>query len=116
MGTWGPGNFQSDAALEEVLRITERLEKAVTAGLIGRRKVTLSDAESFVMARIGILLALAESDVDYVPEKELVARWENAYLALWDKHHRSFGGSAVYNRDRRAVIVNTFAALARAAR
>jgi hypothetical protein len=90
MGTWGPGNFDSDTALDYRDDFVEAhlhpLVREIEAAMEGDPKyLEPHEWEAVaVMCRVEILCFFAEHFGCTLPEPEVVARWETKYLAVWD--------------------------------
>ncbi|MFE7506442.1 DUF4259 domain-containing protein [Promicromonospora sp. NPDC057488] len=116
MGTWGPGNFDDDAAADHLSRLTDQLVTEVAEAMSGD-PVGLEPDEYWgvaVPANLELLAVLAR--LDYVgallPEAATIETWKRDYLAVWDSTVDGLGPSPEFRAARRAVLVRTFDDLA----
>lgn len=122
MGTWGPRNFENDTAGE--------LLHALTSSLIAQIEEAVADPECLepdqyeavaVVCHVEILAALAEGlrheggAAFDLPTPDAVEGWREATLAVWDAHIDALNPTPEHKVQRRAVIVESFDRLARAA-
>lgn len=122
MGVWGAGNFQNDAAAEQLVAVCDALtnetdmlihdDEAIDPGACG---------SDLIMANLEMLLALARlgrrSSHSYIdetlrpkvlPSVETLRQWQNRYLSAWDANTDSVLGVEGFMDERRRVIATTF--------
>ena len=113
MGTWGPGNLESDAALDAVGIASDALAKRIWTRL-RRRASTQADEYDHDLLFVDLETALALRGADLFAPSELpeatafdaaVARW----LERWDAYLDELAPQEGYKAERRAVIEATFA-------
>ena len=105
MGTWGPGNFEDDDALDTLSFWREEIERSIDAAL-GRSEFPLDGLViQRVMADISILLALAERCSGEVPRR--LDEWQKKVLETYDGFPQSTDEN--FRKKRRDVIAETFA-------
>jgi len=110
MGTWGPGNFDSDTAADHLSSIAGRLLDEVKNAMAGD-PVELEPDEYWGVAvpcNLELLTLLSKQRWVGVmlPDVETVREWKTGFLAAYDGS--DVGGSPA----RRAVIAATFERLA----
>ncbi|MFD7307736.1 DUF4259 domain-containing protein [Promicromonospora sp. NPDC059942] len=112
MGTWGPGNFDDDAAADHLSRLTDQLATEVAEAMAGDR-VRMEPDEYWgvaVPANLELLAVLAR--LDYVgvllPEVATLETWKSTFLEVWDGAIDGLEPSAAFKEARRAVLVRTF--------
>lgn len=116
MGTWGPGNFDDDAAADHLARLTDQLVTEIAEAMSGD-PVALEPDEYWgvaVPANVELLAVLAR--LDYVgvllPEVTVIETWKSQFLAVWDNSIDGLEPSPAFKEARRAVLVRTFDDLA----
>jgi hypothetical protein len=118
MGTWGEGNFDSDTALDyrhdfDTAHL-QPLVREIEAAMAGDPKYLEPDESEAVavMCRVEILCLFAEHIGCTLPEPDVVARWRDRFLAVWDgwTHHPRLFERAVptFEVRRKAVIAATW--------
>jgi hypothetical protein len=115
MGTWGPGNFDSDEAvdyLSEVVRgFVDTVEQLFTQG-----RASLDDrGEGRLMPTVEMVSVLCDwcGDASAIrvvapPRPEVVRRWKQQYLEIYDEQIDGLLPSEGFAPERRAHIVRTF--------
>ena len=129
MGTWGPGNFENDAAAEYLQELCQPMLDQIEAAV---KEASLLEPDEYdseiMMCNIEILACWSEhlgrfsrsliQDALYpcvLPPPTTVAEWHRIYLEVWDGYIDQIGPSPDYKRDRRSVIVDSFQRLERIA-
>jgi hypothetical protein len=114
MGDWGPGNFESDSALDMlafwIKVLVNKIEETFEKDLPGT--VYSGSGDSGIVANIDIILTLCKT-YDMYPqiEPEQLARWKQEYIATYDNFIGYATGKfplSEFASQRRAIIVNTF--------
>ncbi|GAA2219002.1 hypothetical protein GCM10010413_06470 [Promicromonospora sukumoe] len=112
MGTWGPGNFDDDAAADHLARLTDQLATEVAEAMAGD-PVGVEPDEYWgvaVPANLELLAVLAR--LDYVgvllPEVATIEAWKAKFLEIWDGSIDGLEPSPAFKEARRAVLVRTF--------
>ena len=109
MGTWGPGNFENDAALDF---LNEQVDSYV--GIIkeifgdAARFRLDEDAEGMLMPSLEILLALNERLHGKLPKGLDIAGWKSRYLSMYDEQIDGLEPDEGYKQLRRDTIATTF--------
>ncbi len=118
MGTWGPGNFDSDDAvdyLSEVIRgFVDTVEQLFT-----QRRASLDDqGEGRLMPTvemIGVLCDWCQGGPPAIrvvtpPRPRVIRRWKQQYLEIYDEQIDGLllPGKEGFGPERRAHIVRTF--------
>lgn len=107
MATWGPGNFDNDAARDHLFELTrklaEQIEQALEAAtflkLSGQGSVELAEMLEPVLPNVEIICVLHETiGGGFLPEPESVDDWESRFEQL----------SEANSAERREVIRTTF--------
>ncbi len=101
LGTWGPGNFDDDGALDAVGRIADDIADVVDSSL--QRPIDSISLQAN-MAKIAVLLALADHCHANVDPR--VAAWRDIVLHAYDRMRA--GRDDELALERRRVIVETF--------
>jgi hypothetical protein len=81
MGTWGPGVFENDHALEICSTQVKRLADAVEE-VLARNPVAFDDLEGPLVYVHMLLLLAQECDLEGL-DRETVARWKEKYLNIF---------------------------------
>jgi hypothetical protein len=116
MGTWGPGNFEKDVALDLLDEELDRHVRAIEAILADSQRFQLDgDAEGELMPRVAILTLLLEHCGGVLdPAHKLdVGAWKARYLEMYDGQIDDLWPVGDYKMQRRAVIADTFDTLIR---
>ncbi|HEV2236142.1 MAG TPA: DUF4259 domain-containing protein [Ktedonobacterales bacterium] len=109
MGTWGPGNFENDAALDFVGDEIDRHVRAIYEVFADHQRFRLDeDAEGEVLPRIAILSFLCEHCGGILAKDVDAVAWKARYLEMYDGMIDEMAPDADYKEQRRAVIVATF--------
>lgn len=111
MGTWGAGNFDSDAALDMLGAFTDRIADEIDEILEKDQAGADDRGESELMPKVAILYALCKHCAGSPPEPDRVIAWRDAYLPIYDQTMSELGPKEGFLDERRAVIVETFSAL-----
>jgi hypothetical protein len=114
MGTFGAGNFESDAALDLVAKTRAVAESELTA-FLDSDDVGVEDLER-VMAAVAIHLVLDEHCGAGAPEVDFAIRLRDKALAIFDEEMPELDPDGEFARERRTVIVDTFTRYEAAAR
>ncbi|MFD9237009.1 DUF4259 domain-containing protein [[Kitasatospora] papulosa] len=118
MGTWGAGNFDSDAAADHLAGLADRLVTEVMDAMTGD-PVGLEPDEyggMTVPCNLELLLVLARQGWVGValPSPEVIRAWQGTFLAVWERTIDGLEPSPAYKDERRAVLNGTFEQLAAA--
>jgi hypothetical protein len=121
MGAWGAGNFQNDAAAEQLTAVCGALTDE-TASLIRDDEAVDPNAwgSDIILANLEMLMALAQLGragsggfMDEalrpraLPSAETLEAWKARYLAVWDANIDS-AATEGFADERRRVAVATF--------
>ncbi|GAA1167779.1 hypothetical protein F4556_001129 [Kitasatospora gansuensis] len=120
MGTWGSGNFESDAALDHLSIVVDRLVTEVAEAMAGD-PVALEPDEYWGVAvpcHLELLHVLAQAGYadDDLPEPGVVEEWKKTFMAVWERTIDNLQPSPTFKEERRSVLHRTFDQLADAAR
>jgi hypothetical protein len=114
MGTWGAGNFESDAALDFVSSEVDRHVRAIEEIFGDEERFRLDeDAESELIPRIELLVCLQEHCHGLLPKQVDIAAWKVRYLHMYDEQIDGLEPRGDYKQQRRAMIEAAFDRLAR---
>lgn len=112
MGTWGPGNLDSDAASDE---LGDRTHKLVESLLERARNKLSRDEGEYECAALFIdfemVLALDAKKLlrcNNLPSSEEVEDLKKDYIREWAVHIDGYEPQPEYKKDRRQVILRTF--------
>ncbi len=111
MGTWGPGNFDNDAALDFIDEEIDRHVRAIEAIFADSQRFQLDeDAEGELMPRLAILALLLEHSTGVFDPRDApdVGAWKARYLEMYDDQIDGLEPSGEYKLQRRAMIAATF--------
>lgn len=109
MGTWGPGNFESDAALDFVNEEVDRHVAAIMAIFADEDRFRLDeDAEGELIPRIVLLTLLCVRCNGVLPEGVDVAAWKVRYLSMYDDQMDGLEPAEEYGPQRRAMVAAAF--------
>ena len=122
MSAWGTGNFQNDAAAEQLLAVCGALANE-TATLIQDDEAIDPNAwgGEIVLANLEMLMSLTQlaragsgSYMDEalrprtLPPAGTLEEWKARYLAVWDANVASVAAVPGFADERRGVIAATF--------
>jgi hypothetical protein len=130
MGTWGPGNFENDAAADHLIGLCSPLLTEIERTMEEPSSLVLDEDDAVVvMANLEIIACLSEHLGRYdhsklgkilypcvLPSPKVIVNWRQAYLALWDAHIDELEPKPEYKKQRREVIAKTFDRVERLAR
>jgi hypothetical protein len=119
MGSWGSGNFDSDAACDYLDSLKFQLIRKIEDCLASINDGDLADdCEHEVMASVDILSLLTEQYYGHHPrvEAQVVRTWKVYFLKIYDQNSDDDELALEYHRQRREVIEATFNKLEEQAR
>ncbi len=124
MGTWGPGNLDSDAAEEHLIIALKPWLEQITRTMSDPALMELDEYDSVAaLVNLELLVTLAEglgaeqvSRVVGMPAPETLARWRSAFLEVYDATIDELSAKPDFKRRRREVIEATFARAAQVAK
>src|SRR5262245_36285860 len=109
MGTWGAGNFDSDAALDFVGEQIRRYIALINEVFAVAYRFRLDEeADGELIPSVEILILLCEHCGGVLPSWLDVAAWKQRYLAMYDAQISGLAPVGGYGDERRAVIESTF--------
>lgn len=117
MGTWGPGNFEEDTALDHIAEFTAGMMKELEAAI--QNPAELEPDQYWGVAvpcHIEILLLLARRFGGSLPDPDTANRWRDVYMEVWETHIDNLSPRADYKTNRRKVLKRTFSRLVSASR
>jgi hypothetical protein len=109
MGTWGPGNFDSDGARDYLAKLLKKLVDEIEEGFnLEEDPDDFLDeyGEYAVMPAIDIYATLGEKYGAYFVDEEMAARWRSSYLQAFDD--ATFIHPQDFKPERRKAVVETF--------
>jgi hypothetical protein len=110
MGTWGPGNFDSDCAFAYLCEVVDGLATTVEQ-LFVRGRASLDDqGEGRLMPTVEMISVLCDWCYGAPPRPPVVRRWKRRYLEIYDDQIDGLllPGGEGFGPERRAHIVRTF--------
>jgi hypothetical protein len=120
MGTWGPGNFDSDTAADHLSDLTARLVSEVEEAMSGDPRELEADEYWGVAVPCNLELLYVIAKRDHVgcmlPEAETLVGWKARYMAAWERSIDELGPEPEYRKERRRVLLRTFSQLLRVVR
>jgi hypothetical protein len=111
MGTWGPGNFADDIALDWLGGLVGELVSGIDRGMAAPEAI----CGHALAAQVEVLAVLCEQLPVLPPKPEVVTVWRTQYLRTWDTEIDSYDPDPEYKARRREAIQATFAWLVKAA-
>ena len=105
MGTWGPGVFQNDFALDFIGAIDAQLIQEMRS--VDREGFDFIDLAT-VLAAAALLAVHYENFAGGLPDEVDVREWERKCLEVYDREIDEYTNREEHKAARRAVIVNTF--------
>src|SRR5262249_52273732 len=113
MGIWGPGNFDSDYALDFLDAEVRRHIDAIEGIFADEALFQLDeDAEAVLIPSVFLLSLLCEHCRAQLPTSVHVAQWKARYLAMYDREIDGLAPAPGFKGERRFVIAATFDRLA----
>ena len=114
MGTWGTGNFESDAALDFINEQVDRYVGVIEEIFADESRFRLDeDAEGMLIPSVVVLALLCERCDGALPSRIDVAAWKARYLDMYDAQIDGLEPARDYKRQRRDEIAATFDTLLR---
>lgn len=109
MGAWGTGNFENDDAADYLGDLMDELTERIKECLADPERHSLGEeGEALIPSTAQILSVLAANFNTAPPQPDVVVRWRETYLAIFDKEISDLGARDGYPEARRAVIEQTF--------
>ena len=108
MGTWGPGNFSDDIALDWLGGLVDDLVADIEKGMT-RPEAVCGHA---LTAQLEVLALLCERLNAIPPKPDEIAAWRETYLQTWETEIDDYDPDPEYKAKRREVIDLTFDRLA----
>ncbi|MBX9693199.1 MAG: tetratricopeptide repeat protein [Cyanobacteria bacterium] len=120
MGTWGPGVFQNDDALDYADSLAEEMYASIEEFFAEEEPEFIDYGESQIIPRLKIFAYLARQAYEAEdpigrcspPLLAIIENWRLRYLDGFDRMIDEFESDSAYKRDRRKVIEDTFDELA----
>src|SRR5262245_23595663 len=113
MGTWGPGPFQNDAALDFVGDQVAGLVATVGEFLDQPR---LDSGFACAFAALELLALLVEHTAASPPEPAEIDQWRTVFLATFEREIDAVGADDDFKRDQRKALEQVFAAIGKHAK
>ena len=86
MGTWGPGNFDSDGAHDYANGLVHQLRERVAKAFRSKYGASIDgDGEAVVVPSIFIMGLLAAHCKAALPESALLTEWKDRYLGIYEE-------------------------------
>ncbi|MFI6639414.1 DUF4259 domain-containing protein [Streptomyces sp. NPDC050504] len=116
MGTWGSGNFESDAAWDYLASFLDRIVSEVAEVMDGD-PVELEPDEYWGVAvpcqlELLTVLVRAGHTYDSLLSPDTVKAWKEKFLTVWEDTIDDLEPTPDYKEERRAVLIRTFDELA----
>jgi hypothetical protein len=109
MSTWGPGNFQSDGALDYLHGFQQELIERIEAILANpKRREADEEGEWSLMPAIAILSIVSKAVESNPVDAKTVRRWRDDYLAEYKKYDKAIPENKEFNKKRIVVLKQTF--------
>ncbi|WP_329488660.1 DUF4259 domain-containing protein [Kitasatospora sp. NBC_01246] len=120
MGTWGSGNFDSDAAADHLGEFTARLIGEVEQAMAGDRVELEADEYWGTAVPCNLELLHLIASRHYVgaglPAAATIEGWKADFMAVWEQSIDGLEPAPGHKEERRAVLLRTFDDLAALAR
>jgi hypothetical protein len=101
MGTWGPGVYQNDHALDLLSSVYGDLQRELEAAM-NQPSADWSDIEG-PLVYVHVMALMAKDYTTNMLKPSMVEEWKARYLKIYDE---SLGDDA--DKRRRAIIAKTF--------
>jgi hypothetical protein len=111
MGTWGPGNFDEDAAADLLSSTTSELLEQIVTAMEDPEGLEPDEIDGvMVPCNVELLALIAEQHWvgTTLPDATTVAAWKATYLAVWDGAIDGLAPKPAWKKERRAVLAHTF--------
>ncbi|MEU3218319.1 DUF4259 domain-containing protein [Streptomyces sp. NPDC006971] len=112
MGTWGSGNFDSDAAADHLSGITGRLLSEIEEAMAGDPVGLEPDDYGGVVVPCDIDLLCLIAERGYVgavvPEPAVAEAWKRTFMDVWERTIDDLEPEEEYKKTRRAELNRTF--------
>jgi hypothetical protein len=106
MGTWGAGNFDSDAAADHLGIVADELIEAVEEAMAEAPGKIEPDEYWGVAVPCNLellhLIATQKWTGVSLPEADTIAKWKATYLAVWDRKIDALEPKPAHKTARRA--------------
>ncbi|MBY8982618.1 MAG: DUF4259 domain-containing protein [Candidatus Lokiarchaeota archaeon] len=108
MGTWGPGNFENDYALDYINEVIDKYIKEIEDLFNDEYAADLDElGEGVLIPNVVIITAIIENTAGYI-YKDIVKKWKEKYLNIYDSQIDVLGAKEEYKIKRRKIIEETF--------
>lgn len=104
MGTWGPGIYENDSALDWVGELTSQIEKEIRDG-IEEFDESMGDD---LLAAVDTLRAICENSHSSPPKPEDISKWHELYEKNWPSYIGDLGADDSFVEQQAEVIISTF--------
>ncbi|SFX38425.1 DUF4259 domain-containing protein [Streptomyces atratus] len=112
MGTWGSGNFDSDAAADHLSGITGRLVSEIEEAMAGDPVGLEPDEYDGVAVPCNVELLCLIAEQNHVgagvPEVAVAEGWKKTFMDVWERTIDGLEPKQGYKEDRRAELIRTF--------
>ncbi|MCX5111632.1 DUF4259 domain-containing protein [Streptomyces sp. NBC_00378] len=112
MGTWGSGNFDSDAAADHLSGITGRLVSEIEEAMAGDPVGLEPDEYDGVAVPCNVELLCLMAEQNHVgasvPEPAVAEGWKKTFMDVWERTIDGLEPEPEYKQDRRAELIRTF--------
>ncbi len=115
MGRWGPTAFDDDSALDYLAEFMDRLAEMNEEILADSERFALDeDGSAIFMPNVDLLCIICEQlPVAGPPEPQVVRRWRERYLAMFDDRIEGLQPREGFAAEYRTTIEQSFARLER---
>src|SRR5690349_4292199 len=107
MGTWGPGNFSDDNALDWLGSLVDELVSGIDRSMAHTELI----CGHALAARVEVLALLCEQLNAVPPKPEVVTVWRAWHMRTWEAQIDSYHPKPEYKAQRRDVLQATFSRL-----
>ena len=109
MGTWGPGLFENDCALDHVCEFTRKMIEEIDDAVADPSELECDEYWGDAMpCHVEMLLSLHRDAHGLLPDKAKAEFWRDTYLRVWDGYIDNLDPKPDYKIKRREVLVGLF--------
>lgn len=117
MGTWDPGIFDNDDALDLIGTIMDDLQRRLQVWF-DEEEPHIDEGEGLVPPIVAVMHVLSTSCGAAPPKAELISKWKTRYMKIWDSQIDDIllDAAGPFKNARREVLTRTFKQLETAAK
>jgi hypothetical protein len=108
MGTSNNGNFDNDSARDYIYSLQKEITDEIEGYLTYEEDPFCIDDIDTVMAAVEVIISLCKDCLAIPPEIEIVNRWRDTILKVYDNEIDELEPDKEYKVGRRKIIEGTF--------